>query len=71
MLLEANHLVGAKRRFRMGVAGWRFANKTKYSGRAVVVAILEEWPAICSVAVAAGVMITVAAMLYNDWSASQ
>ena len=71
MLLEANHLLGAKRRFRMGVAGWRFANKTKYNGRAVVIAILEEWPAICSVAVAAGVMIMVAAMLYNDWSASQ
>ena len=54
----------------MGVAGWRFANKTKDNGRAVVIAILEEWPLICSVAVAAGAMIMVAVMLYNDWSAA-
>ena len=53
----------------MGAAGRRFAN-TKY-GRAVVIAILEEWSLICMVAVAAGAMIMVAAMLYNDWSAAQ
>ena len=67
--VEANHLPGAKRRFRMGAAGRRFAN-TKY-GRAVVIAILEEWSLICVVAVAAGATIMVAAMLYNDWSAAQ
>jgi hypothetical protein len=38
----------------MGVAGWRFANKANNNGRAVVIAILEEWPVICSVAVAVG-----------------
>ena len=51
MLLEANHLLGAKRRFRMGVAGWRFAHK-KDNGRAVVIAILETWPLICTAMVA-------------------
>jgi hypothetical protein len=71
VLLETNHLLGAKRRFRMGVAGWRFANKTKDNGRAVVIAILEEWSLICLVAVATGAMIMIAVMLYNDWSAAQ
>jgi hypothetical protein len=55
----------------MGVAGWRFA---KTNGRAAVIAVLEEWPVISSVAVAAGSMIMVAIMLitlYNDWSAAQ
>ena len=69
MLLEAIHLLGAKRRFRMGEAGRRFA-KTKY-GRAVVIAILEEWSLICFVAVATGAMIMIAVMLYNGWSAAQ
>ena len=63
--VEANHLPGAKRRFRMGAAGRRFAN-TKY-GRAVVIAILEEWSLICLVAVSTGAMIMIAVMLYNDW----
>ena len=57
--------------FRMGVAGWRFASKTNNNGRAVVIAILETRPAICSVTVAAGAMIMVAAMLYNDFAAAQ
>ena len=53
----------------MGMAGRRFAN-TK-NGRAVVIAILEEWSLICMVAVATGAMIMVAVMLYNEWSAAQ
>jgi len=55
----------------MGVAGWRFAPKTKDNGRAVVIATLEGWALICSVAVASGAMIMVAAMLYNHWSGAQ
>ncbi len=38
----------------MGVAGWRFANKTNNNRRAVVIAILEEWAMICLLAVVAG-----------------
>jgi hypothetical protein len=53
----------------MGVAGWRFAHKTKDNGRAVVIAILEEWPMICAAAVAASAMIMIAVMLYNEFSA--
>ena len=45
------------------------ASRIRRSGRAVVIAILEEWSLICMVAVAAGATIMVAAMLYNDWSA--
>jgi hypothetical protein len=37
------------------------------SGRATVVAVLEELPAICSVVVAAGSMIMIGIMLYKDW----
>ncbi len=48
----------------MGVAGWRFARNR---GRAAALAVLEELPVICSVAVAAGAMIMVGIMLYNDW----
>jgi hypothetical protein len=52
----------------MGVAGWRFAHgKGNLSGRAAVVAVLEVWPAICSVVVAVGSMIMIGIMLYNDW----
>jgi hypothetical protein len=32
----------------MGVAGWRFAHRKRISGRAAVVAVLEELPVICS-----------------------
>ena len=53
----------------MGVAGWRFAHKTKDSGRAVVIAILEEWPMIFAAMVAIGAMITIAVVLYHEWSA--
>ena len=59
--------MGAKRSFRMGVAGWRFAYKRTLSGRAGVVAVLEELPVICSVVVAVGSMIMVGIMLYSDW----
>ena len=52
----------------MGLAGWRFANKTKDNERAAVIATLEAWAFIRSVAVASGAMIMVAAMLYNDWA---
>jgi hypothetical protein len=57
----------AKRSFRMGVAGWRFAHRKGISGRAAVVAALEELPVICSLAVAAGSMIMIGIMLYRDW----
>ena len=53
----------------MGVAGWRFANKTNNNRRAVVIAILEEWPMIFAAMVAIGAMITIAVMLYHEWSA--
>jgi hypothetical protein len=49
----------------MGVAGWRFARTL--SGRAGVVAVLEELPVICSFVVAVGSMIMIGIMLYNDW----
>lgn len=62
-------LLGAKRSFRMGMAGWRFAHRKRtFSGRAAVIALLEELPVICSVVVAAGSMIIVGIMLYRDWS---
>jgi hypothetical protein len=67
-LLEVNPLLGAKRSFRMGVAGWRFAHMKRNVGRrAAIVAVLEEWPGICSVVVAASSMIMIGIMLYNDW----
>ena len=74
-LVRANHLLGAKRRFRMGLAGWRFANKTKdnktkHNERVAIIATLEDWAFICSVAVASGAMILLAVMLY-DWSGAQ
>ncbi|XIA63256.1 hypothetical protein ACFIOY_29250 [Bradyrhizobium sp. TZ2] len=52
----------------MGVAGWRFAHMKRNLGkRAAIVAVLEEWPVICSVVVAAGSMIMMGITLYNDW----
>jgi hypothetical protein len=53
--------------FRMGVAGWRFAHRKRISGRAAVVAVLEELPGFCSLAVAAVSMIMIGIMLYKDW----
>ena len=59
-------LLGAKRSFRMGMAGWRFAHvKRNLSGRAAVIAVLEDLPVICSVVVAVGSMIMIGIMLYN------
>ena len=46
----------------MGVAGSK-----RIGGRAAVVAILEELPGICSLAVAAGSMIMIGIILYKDW----
>ena len=61
-------LLGAKRSFRMGVAGWRFAHvKRNLSGRAAIVAGLEDLQVICSAVVAAGSMIMLGIMLYRDW----
>jgi hypothetical protein len=45
----------------MGVAGWRFAHNTKDNRRAVVIAILDTWPLICTAAVAACAMTMMAA----------
>jgi hypothetical protein len=51
-----------------GCGGWRFAHmKRSLSGRAAVVAVIEELPVICLLAVAAGSMIMIGIMLYNDW----
>ena len=60
----------------MGVAGWRFAHvKRNLSGRAAIVAVLEDWQVICSAVVAAGSMIMLGIMLgiclYNDLPAVQ
>ena len=58
-------LLGAKRSFRMGVAGWRFAHgKRNLSGRAGTVAVLKDWQVIC---LAGGSMIMLGIMLYRDW----
>ena len=50
----------------MGVAGWRFAHRKRISGRAAVVAVLEDLPVICSLAVAT-VSMMIGIMLYKDW----
>jgi hypothetical protein len=48
----------------MGVAGWRFAyGKRNLGGRAGIVAVLKDWQVIC---LAAGSMIMIGIMLYND-----
>ena len=50
----------------MGVAGWRFAHgKRNLSGRAAIVAVLEDWPVICSVVVVVGSMIMIGIM--SSW----
>jgi hypothetical protein len=60
-------LLGAKRSFRMGVAGLRFTHvKRNLSGRAAVVAVLEDWQVICSVVVTVGSMIMLGILLYNE-----
>ena len=52
----------------MGVAGWRFAHNTKDSRRAVVIAIRETWPLICTAMVAICAMTMMAVTLYSEWS---
>jgi hypothetical protein len=51
----------------MGVAGWRFAHIKRMSGRATVIAVLEELPVICSLTIAAGSIIMIGIMLFKDW----
>jgi hypothetical protein len=51
----------------MGVAGWRLAHRKRISGRAAVVAVLEELPVICSLAVATVSMIMIGIVLYKGW----
>jgi hypothetical protein len=60
-------LLGANRSFHMGVAGWHFAHRKRISGRAAIVAVLEELPVMCSLAVASVSMIMIGIMLYRDW----
>ena len=64
-LIESNcRCWGPNGGFRMGVAGWRFAHgKRNLSGRAAIVAVLKDWQVIC---LAAGSMIMLGIMLYND-----
>ena len=58
-------LLGAKRSFRMGMAGWRLAHvKRNPGGRAATA--LEDWQMFCSAVVAAGSMIMLGIMLYKD-----
>jgi hypothetical protein len=51
----------------MGVAGWRFAQMKRISGRATVVAVLEDLPVICSLVVGAGSIIMIGLMIFRDW----
>lgn len=60
-------LLGAKRRFPMGVAGLRFANvKRTPRVRAVLVGLLEELPFVCPVVVALGSTIMIVIKLCKD-----
>jgi hypothetical protein len=60
-------LLGAKRRFPMDVAGWRFAHvKTTLRVRAVLVGLLEELPFVCPVVVAIGSTIMVVIKLCKE-----
>ena len=60
-------LLGAERRYPMGVAGWRFANvKRALRVRAALVGLLEELPFVCPVVVAIGSTIMVVIKLCTD-----
>jgi hypothetical protein len=60
-------LLGAKRRYPMGVAGWRFANvKTTLRVRAVLVGLLEELPFVCPMVVAIGSTVMIVIKLCKD-----
>jgi hypothetical protein len=60
-----NSLLGPNGVFRMGVASQRIARN--HRGRAAVLTVLEELPAICSAIVAVGSMIMLGIMLCKDW----
>ena len=61
-------LLGAKRRYPMGVAGLRFAHvKRTLRVRAILVGLLEELPFICPVVVAIGSLIMMVIQLCKDW----
>ena len=52
----------------MGLAGRRYARlKRTLSGRAAVVAVLEELPFICPFVVAVGSLIMIGISLCRDW----
>ena len=61
-------MLWAKRRYPMGVAGWRFPRmkRTLYV-RTVVVRALDELPFICPAVVAIGSLIMIGITLYKDW----
>jgi hypothetical protein len=61
-------LLWTKRRYPMGVAGWRFAHMMRtLRVRAVLVGVLEELPFICPVLVAIGSLTMIGITLYRDW----
>ena len=60
-------LLGAKRRFPMGVAGFRFAQLKRSSRvRAALVGLLQELPFVCPVVVAIGSTIMIVIKLCKD-----
>ena len=60
-------LLGAKRRYPMGVADWRFAYvKRALRVRAVLVGLLEELPFVCPVVVAIGSTMMIVIKLCRD-----
>lgn len=60
-------LLGAKRRYPMGVAGWRFPSvKRTLRVRAVLVGLLEELPFVCPVVVAVGSTVMIVVKLCRD-----
>jgi len=60
-------LLGAKWRYPMGVAGWRFAHlKRPPLVRAALVGLLEELPFICPVVVAVGSTVMIVIKLCKD-----
>jgi hypothetical protein len=61
-------LLGANRRFPMGVAGLRFAQLKRSSRvRAALVGLLQELPFVCPVVVAVGSTVIIVIKLCKDW----
>jgi hypothetical protein len=61
-------LLGANRRFPMGVAGLRFAQLKRSSRvRAARVGLLQELPFVCPVVVAVGSTVIIVIKLCKDW----